>query len=171
MISDQSLPPLPEAFGNYVLEGMVEVVAPGSISWLPQTAGWAYLGIALLGWIAWRAGQWLKHWHRNRYRREALAEVQRLPTDMPEDEVVPALNAILKRAALASFPRPQVASLSGVDWIDFLQTQCDRPLFDAAQAALLAQGSYRPYPIDQTTRTALTDAACRWINTHRGGAV
>ena len=53
-----SAPPLPEAFGNYALGEFVEVVSPADISWLPQTAGWTWVGIALLlfaGHRGWRA--------------------------------------------------------------------------------------------------------------------
>ncbi len=43
-----SAPPLPDIFGNYVLGDFVEVVSPENISWLPQTAGWVWLGAFLL---------------------------------------------------------------------------------------------------------------------------
>ena len=40
-----SAPPLPDTFGNYALGDFFEVVSPAAISWLPQTAGWAWLGL------------------------------------------------------------------------------------------------------------------------------
>ena len=64
-----SAPPLPDAFGNYALGDFVEVVSPAAISWLPQTAGWAWLGLAALALALYKGWRWLQHWHRNRYRR------------------------------------------------------------------------------------------------------
>ena len=54
----------------------------------------------------------VRHWQRNAYRREAL---RALETADGRD-----ISAILKRAALAAFPREQVASLNGAAWLAFL---------------------------------------------------
>ncbi|MBN8910366.1 MAG: DUF4381 family protein, partial [Rhodospirillales bacterium] len=52
----------------------------------------------------------IARWRRNRYRRAALRELGRLPRT---GNVVPALAALLKRTALAAFPRERVAALTG----------------------------------------------------------
>ena len=64
-----SAPPLPEAFGNYALGDFAEVVSPAAVSWLPQTVAWRWLAAALAVYLLYRGWRWLRHWHRNRYRR------------------------------------------------------------------------------------------------------
>ena len=165
-----SLPPLPEVFGNYALKDFVEVTAPGAISWLPQTVGWRYLGVALLALLAWRAWHWLKRWHHNRYRREALRELACLETLVGDSELVPAVNALLKRSALAVYPRSEVASLTGEAWLAFLVGECEASPFDPTSSQLLVNGSYRPEIVDAASARALLAACESWITGHRGVA-
>jgi len=159
-----SAPPLPDAFGNYALGDFVEVVAPAAVSWWPQTAGWWWLaaGLAvLLGRRLWRR---LRHWHRNRYRREAAALLQALDGagDVPVDEI----NRLLKLTALAAFPRQQVASLSGEEWVDFLDRQCPAAPFSTEQRRLLAQAPYRRDPVDPGAGRVLLGASLAWVRQH-----
>ena len=91
-----SAPALPEIFGNYALQDFAEIVSPENISWLPQTAGWLWLGLVLLGLAlhcAWRA---LKHWYRNRYRREAIDRLQALAGLIESSELVAEIKRVLK---------------------------------------------------------------------------
>ena len=122
----------------------------------------------MLAGLAWRAWLWLKHWHHNRYRREALRELECLKPDSRELNFVAALNALLKRTALAVYPRQRVAALNGQEWIAFLQGECDAQAFDNSSAALLTQGSYKIEPIAEDQAQALLAAAARWIREHRG---
>lgn len=161
-----SAPPLPAAFGNYALGDFAEVVSPADISWLPQTTGWAWLGAALallLLRVIWRR---LRHWYRNRYRREAIARLRRLAQSASGDGWLIELNTLLKLTAMAAFSRERVARLSGEEWIEFLTRQCRSQVFSPQQRWLLAIGPYRSAPIAQDARDQLV-AACRdWIRLH-----
>lgn len=162
-----SAPPLPEVFGNYALVDFAEVVSPASISWLPQTAGWLWLGLlagALLARLGWRR---LHHWWRNRYRREALKALERLPQADAAIEVAE-LNRLLKLTALAAWPRPLVAPLSGEAWVDFLNSRCDLPPFDRDLGRLLARGPYLTGTAETSGAGSLAEACRLWIVRHRG---
>jgi hypothetical protein len=53
------------------------------------------------------------------------------------------LTNLLKKAALMSYPREQVASLYGADWVHFLQASI--PQYDASRVMVLIQQSlYQP---------------------------
>lgn len=161
-----SAPPLPEAFGNYALGDFVEVVSPGAISWWPQTTGWWWLG-ALVGGFAARAGwRFLRRWYRNRYRREAAAHLRRLAGAADGDIAVADINRLLKLTALAVFPREQVASLSGDDWVNFLNEHCPAAPFSPQQGQWLALGSYRELQLDSAATTGLLQASASWVNLH-----
>lgn len=166
-----SAPPLPESFGNYALgDTFSEVLPPAAIAWWPQTPGWAALG-ALLGlYLLYRAGRALQRWHRNRYRREARAELQRLAASAEAEPLAAALSELLKRTALAAFPRREVAPLHGEPWVAFLNARCAVAPFDGEAAALIARGQYLRAPLEEPQRRALVKACGEWIRTHRGPA-
>ncbi|CAA0078295.1 Uncharacterised protein [Halioglobus japonicus] len=165
-----SAPPLPEVFGNYALKDFVEVVSPGDISWLPQTAGWLWLGL-LLGALLLRYG-WkkLRHWHQNRYRREAAARLQQIAQDAAQDTWLIELNKLLKLTALAAFSREQVARLSGQEWVLFLNQRCASAPFSPDHCTLLARGVYEGTTVADATRQELITACLNWVRNHDGPA-
>lgn len=162
-----SAPPLPEVFGNYALGDFVEIVAPNAISWLPQTTGWLWLGIALLALIArysWRA---LKHWYHNRYRREAATRLRLLSQQSNKQNVVGDINRVLKITAVVAYSRASVAKLSGTHWADFLNQRCEQPPFNSHHKQLLATGGYRDTTITAEQEAQLLQASLQWIAQHR----
>ena len=77
-------------------------------------AGIAFLlGAVLLLYIARR----LRHWYRNRYRREALAELGKLAQAGSGEAWLTELNRLLKLTALAGYPRERFAQLCGREWV------------------------------------------------------
>ena len=159
-----SAPPLPDIFGNYILGDFVEVVSPVSVSWLPQTAGWACLGALLGGLFLYRGAKRLRRWHHNRYRREAI---DRLVHTTDQSFSIVALNKLLKLTALSAFPREQVARLSGEEWVSFLNRQCESSPFSPALGKIIADGAYRQSQITHSTREELVTAAVSWIRDHK----
>ncbi|MGB1141792.1 MAG: DUF4381 domain-containing protein [Halioglobus sp.] len=161
-----SAPPLPDIFGNYTLGDFVEVVSPEGVSWLPQTAGWYWLGAALLVLLARYGWRRIRRWHRNRYRREAIKRLDSVAHDSADD--LPArLNTLLKLAAMAGFGRDTVASLTGDAWVAFLNAQCDPSPFDAQLAPYLVEGPYRATAVTDADRTRLIAASASWLAEHR----
>lgn len=161
-----SAPPLPEIFGNYALGDFVEVVSPAAVSWLPQTTGWLWLGAALLGYCLYRAWLSLRHWYRNRYRREAEQRLRRVAGMSDKQDQVCEINRLLKLTAMAAFSRQQVAQLSGTEWTEFLNRQCPTPAFSSDQGRLLALGPYRSQEIDHARAEQLVAASLTWVRVH-----
>lgn len=159
-----SLPPLPEIFGNYALGDFNEIVSPPGIDWLPQTAGWYVVGAVLIAWASRKIWLQLKHWYRNRYRKEACNKLRQLSDSAT---LVEELNRLLKLTALAAFSRQQVASLSGEEWTRFLNSQCEQPSFDNDQCQILAFGAYREQTLEQATAQHLIAASLSWIEQHK----
>ena len=127
---------------------------------VPQTWGWAVLAALLVAALV--AGLW--RWHQSRvanaYRRTALAALAQAATTAE-------LAAILRRAALAAYPRAEVASLTGHDWTAFLSRSGKRDFPDAAGEEL-RRAPYRGP--DAAPSRALRDAASDWLRTHRTDA-
>lgn len=150
------------------LSGLQDLALPAPPSWLPpQGQGWWLLGLLLLAalaWSGWRLWQWRR---RSRYRREALAQLERLAPAMAGSEALAELSALLKRTALVAFPREAVAPLAGAAWRDFLRASGGPAFADAACAPLFSSAYRMAYDITPQQRVALIAAARQWIVAHR----
>lgn len=155
------------------LRQLADLAVPPPIGWVPQTWGWAMLAgvvIMLAGWLAWRG---MKRRAANRYRREALQMLDRLEAGLTDDEqraaAVLAMAELLKRVALAAWPRAEVATLSGHAWIQFLREHDGASRLPDEFATLLDDLEYRaPTPfqnMDESRRWA--GAVRKWIEGHR----
>jgi hypothetical protein len=169
--TDMPLPPLPEVFGNYAIRGIVEILPPAQVSWLPTTIGWRLValiaGLLLIRW-SWRRWQ---HWRRNRYRAAAIAELNIiLATSASQQEKLSALSRLLKATALQTYPRTEIAPLSGPEWISWLDARGGGSVFPRESSHLLAETVYqRQAQIDEGALTDLAAAAQRWIKQHSDG--
>lgn len=173
-LAHSTAPGTADSTGVATLATLADVAVPPPPSWAPQTIGWPVAGgllLAVLAWAGWRA--W-RRYRANRYRREALAELARLPLGADPAHRVAALRqmaVVLKRTALAAWPRTQVASLAGNDWAAFLQAHAGRAQ-DAAPllAALVHDAEYRDDAVlaqwPQTQVQAVAGACRRWIAEH-----
>ena len=148
-----------------LLNLMHDLVMPEPVAWLPQTPGWwIVLGwmLAVLLLLAW---QFVKRRRRNRYRRDALAELKSIAAQSGLSPAASAqrIAALLKRTALVAYAREDVAALYGQEWARFLSDSAgnDRQVADAAD--MLAAAAYRP---DGDGRPLLRPAR-RWIRLHR----
>nr|CDQ34054.1 hypothetical protein BN993_03508 [Virgibacillus halodenitrificans] len=127
---------------SQMIDQLSSVPEPIPVAWWPQTWGWLVLTIvvvALLSWLGWRH---YRHWQANRYRREALAELHRR---LANGEGSIALAEVLRRTALAAFPREQVASLRGEAWGRFLNGSVapGKACFDGPSVVRLSELPYR----------------------------
>lgn len=141
------------------LAGLHGFYQPTPPSWAPQTWGWyvlfALLALAVL-WLAWRVYAW---WRRNRYRRYALRELA--------DADIHAIPELLKRTALAAWPRETVASLSGSSWVTFLAETAGDKSCGKSFARALVDVDYRDTVVSPQDELNLRKAAEEWIRKHR----
>lgn len=147
-----------------LLDLMHDVVTPEPISWLPQTTGWWIVTSWLIALLLLGALHGYLKWRRNRYRRDALVELRTIEQQGSLDGVAAhSIAALLKRTALAAYPRDQVASLYGAEWAGFLRESTGNDKIVAAGADQLAAMAYRP----DGDVAALIRSARRWIEVHR----
>ncbi len=152
------------------LAQLQELPPPPLPSFWPQTWGWGLLLALLMGIL----GRWL--WQRwrdrrnNRYRREALAELQQLeqrwrqqPHELTPLRQVP---SVLKRAVLAVDPAANSGPLTGTAWQHQLQQRAREPL-PANFAEQLATLAYHSDIDVQTLELPRLLRLCRrWLETH-----
>ena len=158
---------LREGFGTIGFPGWEEIDVPEAVSMAPQTVGWWVLVAVVVVLTAWAVARWVRRYRANRYRRSALRELRALRADSPVPGALKALPSLLKRTALAAYPREEVASLTGGPWASFLARTCPGADFEGELGAVLERLSYRdPETVPPNTARRLLDAAEIWIRGH-----
>jgi len=145
------------------LSHLADIVVPAAVSWWPPAPGWWIIGAALLVVLAILARHAYLHHRRNAYRRAAIAELSAIGS-VADDTGLAAISSILKRAALVAYPRRDVASLTGADWLAFLDRSADTDDFTKGPAADLRQAALGARV---EGGEAMLAAAHRWIARHR----
>lgn len=148
------------------LDNLRDVVVPPAPAWLPPAVGWLLVATALALAAAIAAARAFARWRADAYRREALRELSALDPGPATPAAAAAVSAILKRAALAAYPRAAVAELAGPDWAAFLDRTGRADAFTkGAGRALwpLAYGAAAP----GADMGAIVAAARRWLRRHR----
>lgn len=144
-----------------LLELLKPPVMPEPIPLLPATPGWWVLGVWLLVVLALLGWRWRARWQANGYRRTALQAIDTIAGD-PGSDAAAAIAAVVKRTALAAYPRAEVASLSGEAWAEFLVRTAPGDHRVADGAAELAGAAYRP-----TDPASIAEPARAWVRVHR----
>lgn len=140
------------------LDRLHDLVVPPPVPWWPPQPGWMILmaagALAVIGLVV----KAFMRWQANRYRREALD----LLGDTPLDQ----LSALAKRVALTSWPRGEVANLTGSAWLAFLDRSSGLDLFTNGPARRLEDAAYGG-SIGKDEEGAIRGAVRDWILKHR----
>ena len=130
------------------LQELRDVHLPGPISlWPPALGWWIVFGLVVTGVIVF---MWVRMYRRRtRARRLALAELgavkQHYGTHQDDQWVVRRLSEIVRRYAMATFPRTEVAGLAGSSWLQFLDRTGRTNQFPEGVGHQLSSGPYRPH--------------------------
>jgi Ca-activated chloride channel family protein len=159
----QSLPEDPVA-------GLIDIPLPPEVSLWPQT--WTFrITIAVVVAAVVVAAWWaIRHWWTNRYRREALAELSDIEnahdSGTAENGLAADLALLVRRTALAAFPREQVAALAGPTWLSFLDHTYGGTEFSQGCGRVLESAPYQPPQANMNGSRALIELVRRWIKVH-----
>lgn len=132
------------------LDNLRDIVVPDPPPFWPPSPGfWVLLGMLVV--VVVSACWWfLAARKRNAHRRAGLALLSASKTAHD-------VSVVLKRVALAVFPREQVAPLYGEEWIAFLNRTCPRSHFTEIATADCGAEAHRE----------LIERASTWIRHHR----
>lgn len=148
------------------LAGLIDIPLPQEVSLWPQT--WTLrIAIALIvagAFVAiWRLGH---RFYANRYRREALRELDAMPANRAADQIAMRLSVLVRRTALGAFPRETVAPLGGPAWLAFLDRSYGGKEFSEGAGRLLVSAPYQRASISREQTDELTRIVRRWIRGH-----
>lgn len=152
------------------LENLRDLALPAPVPLWPPAPGWWILaaGLASASLVAgWRS---LRRYRANAYRREAWRQLDAIERRVDAGLCAGAaseLAVVLKRTALAAFPRAAVASLTGPAWLRFLDQTGGTTAFTNGAARRIEQWTFAE---DRTVPTANLKVALReareWVRTH-----
>jgi len=164
--SPAALKPIP----NDPVAGLIDVPLPHDVSLWPATWASRIAIAALLVASIVAIFQFARHRRTNRYRREALAELKQITRtsakNMSPNELAVQLSLLVRRTALAAFPRDQVAPLTGPAWLAFLDRTGGETEFSRGAGRWLASSPYARVEPDDSQRSALIELVRRWIRGH-----
>ena len=147
-----------------------EVSEPPAVSLEPSTVGaWLTLGLLVLLLAAGITWFVLRHWRRRHRRiaRQELESLERARQAESDPALLEALPSVLKRCALSSFSRANVAPLSGERWRQFLNESCPgAPFAGTAGQALVLLTTRGASALNRADESALLAAAQTWVRKH-----
>jgi hypothetical protein len=165
-----------ELFGNHRVRDFREVTLPEPVGYAPETVGWHVLLALAVVLAVYLLIRFCSYRRRNRYRRIALSHLdameQALQGPFAGAGVLVELPALIKRTALACFPRTQVADLSRDAWLAFLDRTYGGKDFVDGPGRLLPvlayQSSSELSNVAEEDARALVSLARTWIREHKG---
>ena len=103
-----------------------DIHLPDSVSWWPPAPGyWMILGLIFFIVITYLVIKLLRN--RSRIKRQALSEFYNIKktfkSNHDERKLLSSVSVLLRRAAISSYPRTDCASLTGNDWLQWLDLQ------------------------------------------------
>lgn len=138
----------------------------------PLATGWWLAIILLLIALGFTTYKGYRYWQMKRQQDAILHALTTFDKALQHDKssvTISHMNQLLRRLALMHFPRQQVASLTGEQWLRFLDKTGNTTEFSKGAGRILAYGPYiaqLPETIDQQ---GLTKAIRQWL-THINNA-
>jgi hypothetical protein len=166
--------PLPAPTPLPALEGLRDIAVAPPVGYFPPAPGWYVIAALVLAIVVWNALRFRRRRAASLYRRQALAELERL-VDVLEHkggryEVAARLPELLKRVALHVAPRAAVADLTGPRWLAQLDRMYGGEGFAKGPGRILPRLAYGTATYVASVPRAELDALVRlsreWLERH-----
>jgi hypothetical protein len=126
-----------------------DIHLPESASIWPLALGWWILLVMIILMATWLILKALKRAKQKKYQRKILGKFksleQKLKND-PSNATVAEINTLLRQLAITYYSRAEIASLTGGDWLHFLDESGDTQDFSRGAGRILIEA---PYQLDR----------------------
>ena len=138
--------------------------APPPTFWPPAPGWWllaAVLLVTLVILVLWA----YRHYRMVQQKRQIMLELERLSDCYSKDnipEFITGVSTLLRRVALRRYARDRVASLTGPDWLRFLDATGGAGGFEDGVGQVLESGPYQP-ALNEVPTEELLSLVRLWI--------
>ena len=142
-----------------------DIHAAAAPSLWPPAPGWWVLAVLLTAALVMATLWLLRRYHRFRQKRQIMNELNSLTNRYKtknSSEFLAQLSILLRRIALRRYSRERVASLTGSDWLRFLDATGGGGEFEHGVGRILEAGPYRPH-MQEVPAEELLAVARRWV--------
>ena len=142
-----------------------DIHLPDAIGWWPPAIGWWLLAVLiplLLVFLYW----FYKRLTRKtaiKTAKKNLAVIKQYPA-LDNDKKLRELSMLLRRVAISINPRAEVASLTGRQWLEFLDKSVTGTPFSDGCGQLLTTAPYRNSPPTEPEIAQLLSLCEDWLN-------
>jgi cytochrome b subunit of formate dehydrogenase len=146
------------------------LIAPAPVQFSWNEPGWYVLGVLVLLVVVAVLFVIYRYWRRNKYRRDALSWLTERETSLMNtrpDLLVYDSTMLLKRIVMTRYGRKH-ATIRDSEWIAFLNSTCNAPLFAEQDARWLNKILYASGGGTTTAEvSAFLNKTKNWIKLHR----
>lgn len=125
-----------------------DIHLPEPVSWWPPAPGWWLLLLLVLLILA-SLWLWQKMYQRKQLHRDALSELNHIRQQYKNHgnkiQLVQSLSVFLRRACISFYPRQNAASLTGTDWLNYLDQSAQQTEFTQGVGRVFADAPYLPH--------------------------
>ncbi len=133
--------------------------------WPPAWGWWLVLALALMLLVL-LALKWRRYRQRKQRQQQVLEALKQLELRLQKEKntaAIAELNILLRRLALMHYPRQRVASLTGQQWLQFLDESGQMQDFTQGAGQLLAAAPYQAGMPESADLDALVKAVRKWV--------
>jgi len=149
------------------LDMLRDIHLPGEIPLWPPAPGWWALAVASISLLIWFIWLLRKKHQQRRLLRVSVAALSELEDAYSTHKdpllLIKQYSSLIRRIALALFPRQNIASLTGNSWLKFLDESAGTKLFDSEVGKLLIHGPYQKADKALNHIDELKEALHTWI--------
>lgn len=141
-----------------------DIHIPEAIGLWPPAIGWWILAV-LIPLTLYLSYKLFKHLTRKTALKAVKKHIKALEinTELDDKQKLIELSSLMRRTAVAIFPKEDAASLTRDEWLDFLDNKQSNTSFNTEIGQLLIDAAYRKSP-DLNELNALFDLCANWIN-------
>ncbi|MBB3699748.1 DUF4381 family protein [Flammeovirga yaeyamensis] len=144
---------------------VLDFIPPEKVDMTPNAIGWwiiaGLVGLVVLVMIV----KWYINYLNSTYRRTAIQQIdEMIAQQTTSNDKVYHINQILKRVALTTYSRTEVASLQGAEWVSFLNDH-SKSKFNSQEEELMINAPYMKTEQINNVESLATSAK-KWIKSH-----
>ena len=143
-----------------------DIHLPESASFWPLALGWWILIAVIIFMAVWAITKVVKRIKQKRQQRRILAKFKALEKKLkanPSNTIVAEINTLLRQLAITYYPRTEIASLTGGDWLHFLDKSGGTHDFSRGAGRILIDAPYRHGELQNLNLDEFTPLIRSWI--------